>query len=435
MSQFNQIADAWLSIFGLHTLETSAFVLLVWLAMPFLRGNIRVRYWLWLLALAKLFVPPVFSLPSTLTQSLPQPIALQPILATAQPAGQTPTFTLASLLFSVWLLSIVLFAAKVVYQNFLLRRRLQKSAQLSDSKLLRWVQSAKPGLRVFGSDQVQAPVLVGFLRPKIFLPADWQKWPQHHLESVMAHIDSKDLWVLGLQTVAVILFGLNPLVWWLHARLNQTRELRCDETAVAKTGISAFDYSKLLYTFVEKQVRHPVLTASGHYFSENNKSIFVRLNHLLNLQEAKMKHKRWFYLLPVLLGLAILPFSWQCREKSLQPELAVDSSQEQLGKGVLSEPYDTPPQPIGGFKAIQENLKYPEAARKAGIEGRVLVHVLVDEQGEVVDTKILQSLGDEGSGFAEAAVNALKSVKWQPAESQGAPVKVWVAVPVLFKLH
>lgn len=95
-------------------------------------------------------------------------------------------------------------------------------------------------------------------------------------------------------------------------------------------------------------------------------------------------------------------------------------------------PYDDPPQPIGGFAAIQRNLKYPEIARKAGVEGRVMVHVQIDEKGNVVNTKILQSLGNNGCD--EAAVEAIKSVKWKPAMQRDRPVKVWVAIPVVFKL-
>ncbi|MFQ5769165.1 MAG: energy transducer TonB [bacterium] len=95
-------------------------------------------------------------------------------------------------------------------------------------------------------------------------------------------------------------------------------------------------------------------------------------------------------------------------------------------------PYDEAPYPIGGFRAIQKALKYPEIARKAGIEGRVIVQVLVSEKGEVVKTRIMKTLGH--SGCDEAAVNAIKSVKWKPALQRDKPVKVWVAIPVIFKL-
>lgn len=99
---------------------------------------------------------------------------------------------------------------------------------------------------------------------------------------------------------------------------------------------------------------------------------------------------------------------------------------------VIFVPYDEPPSPIGGFAAIQRALKYPEIARKAGIEGKVIVQVLVSEKGDVVNTKIVKSLGH--SGMDEAAVSAIRSVRWKPALQRDKPVKVWVAIPVIFKL-
>ncbi|MFQ5639093.1 MAG: energy transducer TonB [bacterium] len=94
--------------------------------------------------------------------------------------------------------------------------------------------------------------------------------------------------------------------------------------------------------------------------------------------------------------------------------------------------YDEEPKPIGGFGSIQRALRYPEIARKAGIEGKVIVHVLVSEKGIVERTKILKSLGH--SGCDDAAVKAIRSVKWKPALQRDKPVKVWVAIPVIFKL-
>lgn len=108
------------------------------------------------------------------------------------------------------------------------------------------------------------------------------------------------------------------------------------------------------------------------------------------------------------------------------PEEEVDESAQ------IFVAYDEPPQPIGGFAAIQRNLKYPEIARKAGVEGRVVVNVLIDESGRVVDAKILKSLGNNGCD--EAAIEAIKSVKWKPAKQRDKPVKVWVGIPVVFML-
>jgi protein TonB len=96
-------------------------------------------------------------------------------------------------------------------------------------------------------------------------------------------------------------------------------------------------------------------------------------------------------------------------------------------------PYDEPPEPIGGFNAIQKMLVYPEIARKAGVEGRVTVQAQIDVTGEVIRTKVVQSLGPNGCD--EAAIAAIRAVKWKPAKQRDRPVKVWIAVPVDFRLR
>ncbi len=95
--------------------------------------------------------------------------------------------------------------------------------------------------------------------------------------------------------------------------------------------------------------------------------------------------------------------------------------------------YDKAPEPIGGFAAIQRALKYPQNAREAGWEGRAVINVLVNKEGEAADTKVLQSSGHPS--LDEAAIEAIKSTKWRPALQRETPVAVWVAIPVNFQVR
>lgn len=97
-------------------------------------------------------------------------------------------------------------------------------------------------------------------------------------------------------------------------------------------------------------------------------------------------------------------------------------------------PYDEPPQPIGGYAAIQKNLKYPELARRAGIETSVILGALIDERGNVVKTQILSGAGSK-MGFEKAAQDAVMLVKWKPAMQRDRAVKVWIAIPIRFSLR
>jgi len=74
---------------------------------------------------------------------------------------------------------------------------------------------------------------------------------------------------------------------------------------------------------------------------------------------------------------------------------------------------------------------YPDLAREAGIEGTVLVRVLVGADGTTQQVQLLQSV----LGLDETAVEAAKTAVFKPALQQGRPVAVWVVIPIEFDLH
>jgi periplasmic protein TonB len=107
-----------------------------------------------------------------------------------------------------------------------------------------------------------------------------------------------------------------------------------------------------------------------------------------------------------------------------------DTSEKSSNKYLVKA--EVMPEPVGGISAIQKRVVYPEIARRAGIEGKVYVQALIDENGDVVKTKILKGIG---SGCDESAMKAVKETKFTPAKQEDRLVKVQVVVPVLFKLN
>lgn len=134
--------------------------------------------------------------------------------------------------------------------------------------------------------------------------------------------------------------------------------------------------------------------------------------------------------------LAILILMGACAEKTDDPVKA-EMAVRQAGKpadppeGVQFVEYDVPPTPIGGFGVIQQNLTYPETAREQGTEGRVVLYAKVNTAGEVVETKVAESLSAECDA---AAIQAISAVKWEPARKADTSVDVWVAIPIDFRL-
>ncbi len=92
---------------------------------------------------------------------------------------------------------------------------------------------------------------------------------------------------------------------------------------------------------------------------------------------------------------------------------------------------DKMPQPVGGIAAIQNKIVYPEAAKRAGIQGRVFIKAYINENGDVDAAEVIKGIG---AGCDEAAIKAVKETKFIPGKQLGKPVKVQVSVPILFKL-
>ena len=76
--------------------------------------------------------------------------------------------------------------------------------------------------------------------------------------------------------------------------------------------------------------------------------------------------------------------------------------------------------------------KYPEAAKKAGKEGQVLLEATIDENG--IPTDIVAKT-DIGYGFEEAAIAALKKTTFRPATKGGNPISLQVEIPYSFTLE
>lgn len=85
-------------------------------------------------------------------------------------------------------------------------------------------------------------------------------------------------------------------------------------------------------------------------------------------------------------------------------------------------------------KVYFPEVRYPEIARKAGVEGKVWVRVLIDKSGNVLDAKVQQSSGTN-AGFEEEAIAAALQSKWRPAMQNNQPIAIWISYEVRFKLH
>ena len=95
------------------------------------------------------------------------------------------------------------------------------------------------------------------------------------------------------------------------------------------------------------------------------------------------------------------------------------------------------PQPRGGmpgfYQYIAEHMNYPKQARQMGIEGKVFVEFIVDENGYLTQVKAIKGIG---AGCDAEAVRVLQNAsRWKPGLQRGIPVKVRMVIPITFALE
>lgn len=97
----------------------------------------------------------------------------------------------------------------------------------------------------------------------------------------------------------------------------------------------------------------------------------------------------------------------------------------------------TPARPKGGTMAVflnymGQHLKYPVAARKMGIEGRVSVRGIIGKDGVLREVEVIRGIG---YGCDEMVAGLLKDfTDWQPARYKGHAVAQRIIVPVKFEI-
>ncbi len=86
----------------------------------------------------------------------------------------------------------------------------------------------------------------------------------------------------------------------------------------------------------------------------------------------------------------------------------------------------------GLMKYLSANIRYPEAAHKAGTQGRVTVQFVVGKDGSIGNVSILRGVDPALDAEAIRVISGMP--KWKPGTQKGEPVNVKYTVPVMFRL-
>lgn len=148
---------------------------------------------------------------------------------------------------------------------------------------------------VYSTAFLQSPIIIGMLRPRIFLPirfvsdctaADLRFALLHELQ----HYRHKDLFANCLMNAAAVLYWCNPLVWLALCEMQNDRETACDAAVLgvlAKNEYTA--YGNALITFAETISRTPFPFAAG--MSRSAKQLRRRIVQIVSYQQQMQSAK------------------------------------------------------------------------------------------------------------------------------------------------
>ena len=261
------------------------------------------------------------------------------------------------------------------------------------------------------------------------------------LQHEKAHIQKKHTLDILLFTAVTLIHWFNPLVWITLSELKLLHEYEADD-AVLDKGIDATQYQLLL---VRKAVGDKRFTLANGFQHAKLKN---RIDMMLKSPSPGWKRLSWLAILPFLAGTMFLCNPVRARvvtsdRPEIQSETVADLPETapaapDTTKAVPFAMLEVKPTFQGGeagtsfSKWVNENLKYPQAAKDAGVQGRVTLQFIVYPDGKVRDTKVLRGAHPDLDAEALRVVSA--SPDWTPGYVKGEPVKVVYTFPVIFQL-
>ena len=371
-----------------------------------------------LASLVASLVLPLAELPDQASQTLPVNVMTLPTISVGAATESSDSFSLPMLL---W----IVYSIGVVFMLFQLGRNVWWVFQLIN-RGQRQTASTYIGIRL-PDDVVSSfsfgPYLV--LNRSDALEAD---------EAVLRHEEAH---IRQMHTIDILLvecmwavFWFNPVLWLYKRSLQQVHEYLADQAA--SQLINPSDYAR---TLVAYSLNVPVAALTTPFVSISN------LKQRIHMLQKPTTHCRALLSYAAVLIPATL--LWMCTQKDTEltspkgETIEVNQSARQAGvDGDVFTVVENQPEFPGGMKElgnyIGNNLRYPEAAKRANKQGRVFVSFVVTKEGDIADVKIVKGIG---FGADEEAIRVVQKMpRWKPGSQSGEPVNVRFNLPINFQL-
>ncbi len=286
------------------------------------------------------------------------------------------------------------------------------------------------------------PALLGLLRGKIVLPRWCLELDSDARRLILAHegehARSGDTLLLAGAWGLVLLAPWNVPLWWMHGRLQEAMELDCDARVLRRHPGERRRYGELLLLVAGR--RSGVVPLSLAPFAERTSTLSRRIEMLTRTRRS-LSRPRALLLAGgglLLVGVACLVPGPDRMESPTGPaELEEARSDpplqggEELRRAPVFTPFSVAPEVRnrGEIGAALE-AEYPPLLREAGVGGTVLIHLFINEEGDVENVLVAESSGH--APLDEAALRVGHRFELTPALNRDQPVPVWIQIPITF---
>ena len=252
----------------------------------------------------------------------------------------------------------------------------------------------------------------------------------------LAHIRNRHSWDLLLADLCIFVQWFNPAAWLLKQELQNIHEYEADET-VLREGVNARNYQMLL---IKKAVGTRLYSMANNF---NHSSLKKRITMMLKEKSNPWARAKYLYILP-LAALAVTAFA-RPEVSAVADEISAvrviapavhDSIQPNVQPAVAapSSALDQMPEFPGGMEALntylRNNIRYPQEAQKAGIQGRVIIQFIVSKDGSITDAEVVESVDPQ---LDAEGLRLIKNMpRWKPGMRKGQAIRVKQTLPIRF---
>ncbi len=402
------------------------------------------HYSLWMIVLIRLSVPINLTIPFGLTKYSETfnfvPSNFPVIAQNTNTIQSTSLITMKSILAIGWFLPVLLIVLTILWRTVQLQRLLKKDRKpvvRQDILELHKRLCSRMGFKRAASlcyndiDRTNGPAVVGVFQPRIYLPSRIvNTWKVEDIEPLLlhelAHIKRYDLLINLLQIIVQAVYFFHPFVWYANWKIRRLREDICDDAAIEKIGAKKRQYSESILKVVEETLHKPIWGIGSIGVIENKNTLERRIKRIMS-NKYQLYKKLTFSSIIVLFLIAFISLALSSENKYKVENSKSNVEEKQFDITGRWDAHGI----IGGWEALYKDLKYPEQAKKADIEGMVAVRVLVSEDGTAKKVELLGSR-KLGYGCEEAAIEAVKKQRWVTATQEGKPVSFWITIPVTF---